>query len=224
MNVTLSIGGHEKVEDGLCLLEACALFAGEEHSDRPACVCPVLSAFLRKVNNLSFHDDETRTRVLVPLIEVLVGTQADEQVQVKRAYLLTESTVRELLPIGLNAFGLHEAAQALTALPALDPSNPREALRDYDKALSQVEDAVSASGNEDLDVLFTILFRSANTALYGLSKVEKEKWWLEDVALSTAHAYGWVFSDEDGPSGADGFSEAVYEALVSLVHRAAATR
>jgi hypothetical protein len=40
---TLSHGSHDRREDGMCLMEAVAFLAGERHSDRPVCACPVLS-------------------------------------------------------------------------------------------------------------------------------------------------------------------------------------
>ncbi len=47
-------------------MEAAAFIAGEPWSDHPACVCPVIAAFMRSWNDgLS---DKDRNRLLLPLI------------------------------------------------------------------------------------------------------------------------------------------------------------
>ena len=45
--ITLDSGSHDRRTDGVCVMEAVAWWAGEDHSDRPECVSPVIGAFLR---------------------------------------------------------------------------------------------------------------------------------------------------------------------------------
>ncbi len=48
--LVLKHGSHATPEDGMCILEAVAWVAGEEHSDRPKCASRVVSAFMRSWN------------------------------------------------------------------------------------------------------------------------------------------------------------------------------
>jgi hypothetical protein len=72
-DIRLTGGQHSSSGDGLCLMEAVALFAGERHGDWPACVCPVLIEFGRVLNDNI--PDQWRTDLLLPLVPVLVGTR-----------------------------------------------------------------------------------------------------------------------------------------------------
>ena len=72
-DIRLTIGDHNSSADGLCLMEAVALFAGERHGDWPACVCPVLIEFGRVLNDTM--PDQWRTDLLLPLVPALVGTR-----------------------------------------------------------------------------------------------------------------------------------------------------
>ena len=40
----LLAGSHTGPEDGMCVMEAVAYFAGEPFSDHPACVSPIIGA------------------------------------------------------------------------------------------------------------------------------------------------------------------------------------
>lgn len=71
-DIRLTAGQHSGAGDGLCLMEAVALLAGERHGDWPACVCPVLIEFGRVLNDSM--PDQWRTALLLPLVPALVGT------------------------------------------------------------------------------------------------------------------------------------------------------
>lgn len=49
--LTLAEGSHPDPDAGMCVMEAVAYFAHEPHSDHPACVSPVIGAFLRRWND-----------------------------------------------------------------------------------------------------------------------------------------------------------------------------
>jgi hypothetical protein len=72
-DIRLTAGQHSGPGDGLCLMEAVALFAGERHGDWPSCVCPVLIEFGRVLNDAM--PDHWRTDLLLPLVPALVGTR-----------------------------------------------------------------------------------------------------------------------------------------------------
>jgi hypothetical protein len=74
--VRLSKGSHDAPEKGMCFMEMAAWFAGEEHSDKPACVSPSLGALGIVINDTML--DEPRDRLLKPLIPQVVGTYDDD--------------------------------------------------------------------------------------------------------------------------------------------------
>ncbi len=73
-DVVLTSGGHTRREDGTCLMEAVAYYAGEAHSDHPKCVCPVLTEIGMGLNDTL--PDEKRVRLL-QYVPKLVGTDDD---------------------------------------------------------------------------------------------------------------------------------------------------
>jgi hypothetical protein len=111
----LEKGKHSDPSDGMCLLEAVALMAGEPFTDHPACVSPVLAEFGRTLND-ALPDDQRQ--LLAPLIPLLVGTvdaEADERDGLRCAHWL----VAHWLPAWLDlASGLEGHAAELRALPA----------------------------------------------------------------------------------------------------------
>ncbi len=82
----LANGAHASRDAGVCLMEAVAWFAGEEHSDRPSCTSPVLAAYARIINDSL---SQSERQLLVPLIPRLVGT-VDPALDVRRCQLLAD--------------------------------------------------------------------------------------------------------------------------------------
>ncbi len=105
--------GSHQTADELCLLEAVAFITGLPHSDHPECTDPVLGAYGRVVND--FMTDEERQQ-LVPLIPKLVGTNVGHEVSLRRAMLLCDATIRQILPITFESIGLTEVANTLRNL------------------------------------------------------------------------------------------------------------
>jgi hypothetical protein len=110
-------GAHASPEDGMCVMEAVAYFAGEPHTDHPECVSPVIGAFLRTWND--DLDEEGRQR-LKPYIPKVVGTRTTAEDEETRAWLVTDWMVRVHTPAWLDLAGLGDQANALRALPRLD--------------------------------------------------------------------------------------------------------
>ena len=109
----LQPGAHESRRDGVCLMEAAAWFGDGEHTDHPRCVCSVLAAMGRSLNDRV--DDEVRQE-LVSLIPAAVET-ADDGLGSKRGYMALEWLIRTATPAWLRLAGLHDEAAALQALP-----------------------------------------------------------------------------------------------------------
>ena len=117
--LTLSAGAHRDRESGTCLLEAVAWWAGEPHSDRPACVSPVLAAFGRSWND-GMRSDEEREQ-LKPYIPLLVGTAGNPDADERRSYMALDWLVRVHTPAWLRLAGGDCAVHAakLAALPTI---------------------------------------------------------------------------------------------------------
>lgn len=113
--LVLEYGAHSNHEDGVCLMEAVAWVAGEEHSGSPECACPILSAYGRTLNDRM--PDGERNRFLKQLIPLLVGTRSTQVVERARAEHLIRETARRILPIAMDAVGLRGEAKRLRALP-----------------------------------------------------------------------------------------------------------
>jgi hypothetical protein len=110
--IRLTPGVHGDRQEGLCLMEAVAWFAGEWHTDRPACVSPLLAAAGRTLN-----DDlpDARRQELVPLIPRLAWTARDG-LDERRGYMALDWVVRVWAPAWLDGAGLTVQAAALRSL------------------------------------------------------------------------------------------------------------
>lgn len=109
----LTSGSHDSPDDGLCLLEAVALLAGEAHTDRPACASPVLAGYGRTINDTLLperEDLEPRLRALAPR---LVGTAGQPELDRQAGLIAMRWPIQVYLPTLLTSAGLGEHAQSL---------------------------------------------------------------------------------------------------------------
>jgi hypothetical protein len=121
---TLDSGAHSP--DGkACIMEAAAYVAGEEWTDHPECVSPVIAAFLRNWNDSL--PDEDRGRLLRPYITKAIGTRGTKAQEQKRAWMATDWLARECAPAFLRTAGLTEHAEALEKLAAITTTKRAEA-------------------------------------------------------------------------------------------------
>ena len=126
--ITLKGGSHAKAEDGVCLLEATALMAGEPLSDHPKCVSPVLGAFGRAWND-GMRSDAEREQ-LKQYIPLLIGTAGDIAADERRSWLAIDWLVRVATPTWLRLAGLTDHADKLTALHPITNTTYAEMARD----------------------------------------------------------------------------------------------
>lgn len=126
--LVLKYSSHRSPEDGLCAMEAVAWMAGEPHSDKPKCACPVVGAFMRSWND-GIKDDVTRTRLLKPLLPILVGSRSTKEVELQRSYLALDWLTRVQAPAWLDLRDdLKDHAAALRGLsPLVDVSSCKAA-------------------------------------------------------------------------------------------------
>ena len=166
-NIILSKGAHQSHEQGVCVMEAVAWFAGESHSDAPHCACPVIANFARRLNdNL---DDEQRQR-LTPLIPALALSRAEQPIMLKRAFIAADYAVRVFAPIELDARGLKEQA---TALRGLAPIVDRETAKKGSAAASATYVASASTATAAAaDAVNVASYVASVLASLGYSKTE----------------------------------------------------
>jgi hypothetical protein len=129
-NIRLARGSHSKREQGVCLMEAVAWFAGEKHSDHPKCVDPALAAYGRALNDHLRDDDR---QLLKPLIPRLVGTVGSYALMQRRAYLLVDRHMRVNMPAFLRDLPNKprpDLAERFEALPPMVDGNSADRARD----------------------------------------------------------------------------------------------
>jgi hypothetical protein len=113
----LESGAHKNPDFGMCAMEAAAWIAGENHSDHPACVCPILGAFVRAWNDGLLNDE--RDAILKPIIPRLIGTRSSKALRERRALMAADWLVRVNTPAWLRLAKLDTSADALAALPEI---------------------------------------------------------------------------------------------------------
>ena len=126
----------------MCVMEAVAYVAGEKHTDRPECACPVIAAFLRTWND-SITDDARRTELLAPLVPRLVGSRRTAAVEQRRADLALDWFVRVQTPAWLalsDTLRPHAAA-----LRGLAPLTSAAACRSAQTTLDEARSASAAA-------------------------------------------------------------------------------
>jgi hypothetical protein len=146
--IKLSKGKHTSPEDGACVMELASMLAGEQFSDHPAAVCPVIGSFLRAYND---SVDDSRRQDLYAYAARVVGTRASSEIQRARAERLLNWAAelrqrrwtRVLLPPRLRAIGLHRhppldavGTHAVHAIPRHNEQTHAEALALVDELLA----------------------------------------------------------------------------------------
>ena len=91
-------------ETPMCIMEAVAALAGEDWGDHPDCVCPSFG-FLRNVND-RVKSTELRTRMLRPLVLVIMGTKSTKAVADARNWILRDWVLRTETPRMLRIAGM----------------------------------------------------------------------------------------------------------------------
>jgi hypothetical protein len=152
--LTLAKGSHESPDDGMCVLEAVALMAGESFTDTPSCCSPVIRAFMVSWND-GLPDDERQQ--LKRHIPNLIGTAGTPEQETRRAWMATDWLVRVQAPAWLRLAGLTEQAEILegmaevtrescpSILPALKAVRSDAAVAARDAAGAAAWDAAGAA-------------------------------------------------------------------------------
>jgi len=129
----LEHGSHQDPDDGLCMMEAASLFAGEPHTDHPRCVSPLLANVGIRLNDLATDTQRQDLKRFIPLV---VGTAGDGQDDARR-WLAVDRSVRYLLPKYLDLLDRHGQASILRGLPRITDA---DTYRPHAKRLRTVAD------------------------------------------------------------------------------------
>ena len=188
-------GGHSDRSNGLCSMELVAWLAGEPHSDHPQCACPVIGAFMRSWND-SLPDDDTRTRLLRPLLPLLVGSRSTPAVAMQRSWMAIDWLAREHTPAWLalrDDLKAHEVAlrglapiadatSAKAAQPALDAAwVSRELVSPLTPAV--VNGVVFAVSSGETSTART--GRSGKAVVYALDGATGKELWSSGAAIGS---------------------------------------
>jgi hypothetical protein len=114
--IKLSRGKHIPGNE-LCIMEAEAYIAGEEHTDHPKCVSPILAQIARMVND--FMTQEHRDKYLAPMLGQFAGTVGTEEDEKKRTLLILDVSIRKIFPIFLRTLKEEQFALRFEALPRI---------------------------------------------------------------------------------------------------------
>jgi hypothetical protein len=137
--IHLSRGAHRSPDHGVCVMELASILAGEEFTDRPQSVSPVIRNFLRAYND--GLDDRPR-QTLYPLAARVVGTQASRAVERSRARLCVEWLEKHgrrapwVARLGLGAWAAAGTAAASCALRDRSARGHRRALALVDELIA----------------------------------------------------------------------------------------
>jgi hypothetical protein len=120
-NVRLRRGKHRSPRHGACVVELASMLAGEDFSDRPREVCPVIASFMRTVND---SVPEAQLGMLRPYAPAIVGTRGGRRERRERARRCARWAVELGSPTGMAAWSVRrwvgaEQAGALAARAAL---------------------------------------------------------------------------------------------------------
>ena len=181
----LSADGHDDPSDGLCAMEMVAFIERLPHSDRPECTCPVLAAYVRRLNDVMPSDERQR---LKPLLPRLVGTLSIEH-EIARAEYLAMQAVNVFAPIALRASGL--GAHASACANAVTLAEGREAAADA-AADAAAYAAAHAAAHAAADAAYAAAYAAADAAAADADSAWNEALAALEGAISIGPSSGWT--------------------------------
>ena len=127
--VKLGHGAHKSAAEGMCFMEMVAWFAGEAHSDKPACACTVLGRYGMALNDRMPND--LRDELLKPLVPMIAGTSGSLDDRIARARFLAMWSINKVLSALMRRRG--QEALAIACEIATDIPEARAAAQDVRK-------------------------------------------------------------------------------------------
>lgn len=145
---SLKRGQHASPEAGMCAMELAAYLAGEPHSDEPKCVDPTIRDLMIRWND-RLPDDEARTRWLLDLIPLTLGTAGSEELSQRRSWACADWLIRECLPLFLD---LHEKTQEHALRLRLFPQVTIENIEEVQILVNDAQEITRSLKYNDTDV------------------------------------------------------------------------
>ncbi len=123
--VTLQTGGHQTRKDGMCAMEAVAWIVDGPHTDAPECVCLIIGAYVRRLNDIMPDDRRQKLKLVLPS---LVNSAGSKALELKRAFKITDVSIRTWFPIYFERIDRMDIANGLRNLaPIVDSESARAA-------------------------------------------------------------------------------------------------
>jgi len=197
----LSYGTHSKYSKGTCALELVDYLdrkrrgvkvSGESSlTDAPACVSRVIRSFVVSWNDglgQGEENDEKRTRLLGPLLPLLLDTATTGEDEETRAWMATDWLARVHAPAFLELAGLHEIAAQLRALrPLVDDASASSQQEILSAAWSAAWSAArSAARSAALSAAWSAALSAARSAALSAARSAARS-----AALSAAESAAW---------------------------------
>ena len=162
--VKLGHGAHKSAAEGMCFMEMVAWFAGEAHSDKPACACIVLGRYGMALNDRMPND--LRDELLKPLVPMIAGTSGSLDDRIARARFLAMWSINKVLSALMRRRG--QEALAIACEIATDIPEARAAAQAVRKWAAYAADAADAV--DAVDAAFRIESRTETVWTWSWSR------------------------------------------------------
>ena len=130
-------GNGADIAKAVCVMQAVDFITSGGLSDDPECSCPILTRLAIRLND-SFNDEHRQ--LLKPLIPLLVGTVASDEIKIKRKQLIMWRNVTATYPLILDLFKMPELAEKLRSF-----TNTVSAMADAAKLLKENKEKIYAN-------------------------------------------------------------------------------
>ena len=212
-SIILRAGAHESRDEGMCVMEAVAFVAGARHSDHPPCASVAIGNFLRTWND-HIGDDETRTRLLRPLVPRIVKTKAPAAIEEQRRWLAFDWLLRVYVPAWLDL--VPSLASHAVALRGLSPVRSLTAARAASPICQAARSAAAAAGAAAGDAAWAAAWAAAGAAAWAAAAAAAR-----DAARDAAWDAAWDAAGDAAWAAAGDAARAALQPTVSQLQASA---
>lgn len=170
--LVLRSGTHASASDGVSLMEAVSILAGEPWSNSPTCTSPVIAAYARSLNDWLPDDARQRLKAYIPR---LIGT-AEPDLELRRAFACADAAVRIFAPLGFAAAGLVKEGLKLGALAPVDRESGPSAAESTESAEWAARSAASTSAWSVAESIRSAADSARSAARSARSAAESADW------------------------------------------------
>jgi hypothetical protein len=148
--IYLGKGRHKSAANGMGTMEAVAWLAGERHSDRPDCTCPVIAAYVRRISDLASDEQRQQLRTFLPR---LIGSRSKKHLLPRTEYLVRRAVI-VFLPLIYDELQQFEIAAELRATPAdATMSQLRNAIRNVTQRFYNATTCAAAAADATAETI-----------------------------------------------------------------------